>query len=349
MVSDNSPAAVARSYKSPLRTMLRKLRRPWLLEHDEQARALRAALGTASARDAVRLLIDRGIRDLDERSQAIILRCDVAGERTATIADELYISIRQFFRSRAAALAAIQTELERLLAPKGNNIVLMSDRRTPATPATRVLVADRRPIYAAALTTLLETDCGIRALAIDVRAESVATAASRTQPDVVVFSGEPPRSSSLTAAREVRRCSPGVAVLLLVDEDRAAFTHQALAAGVHGMISSSVDPPKLVAAIRALADGRTAFDPAFVPTASALHNDLSERELDVLRLAAQGLSPHAISRSLGISKSTTRTYLSGAIRKMGAMNRNEAVATAQKVGWLLSPSSGSATGCRGLR
>ena len=322
MLGDNSPAAVGRSYKSPLRTMLRKLRRPWLLEFDEQARALRAVLGTGSTHDAVRLVIDRGIRDLDERLQAIILRCDVAGEGTAAVARDLYISNRQFFRNRAAALDAIQAECERVLAPKGHNV------------ATRVLIADRRPIYAAALTTLLETDGGIRAVSIDARVESIAVVASRTQPDVVVFSGEPSRSSSLTAAREVRRCSPAVAILLLVDEGRAAFTHQAVAAGVRGMISSSVDPPKLVAAIRALADGRTAFDPAFRPTASALQNDLSERELDVLRLAARGLSPHAISSSLGISKSTTRTYLSGAIRKMGAMNRNEAVATAQKVGWL---------------
>ena len=308
--------------------MLRKLRRPWLLERDEQARELRAALGTASTRDAVRLVIDRGIRGLDQQSQSIIFRCDLAGEPTATVARDLYISIRQFFRYRAAALDAIQAECERVLAAQEQRATAQLGR------ATHVLIADRRPIYAAALTTLLEMGGEIRAVAIDARAESIANAASRTQPDVVVFSGEPPRSSSLTAAREVRRRSPGVAVLLLVDEDRAAFTHQALAAGVRGMISSSVEPQKLVAAVRALANGRTAFDAVFVPTASALQNDLSERELEVLRLAARGLSPHAISRSLGISKSTTRTYLSGAIRKTGAMNRNEAVATAQKVGWL---------------
>jgi two-component system response regulator DesR len=308
--------------------MLRKLRRPWLLERDEQARALRAALGTESARDAVRLVIDRGIRGLDEPSQSIILRCDVAGEATATVADDLYISIRQFFRYRAAALDSIQAECERLLAAEEQRATARLAR------ATHVLIADRRPIYAAALTTLLQMGGGIRAVAIDARAESIAAAASRTRPDVVVFSGEPPRSSSLAAAREIHRCSPAIAVLLLLDEGRAAFTHQAHAAGVRGMIPSSVDPPMLVAAIRALADGRTVFDPVFVPTASALQNHLSERELDVLRLAGDGLSPHAISDSLGISKSTTRTYLSGAIRKMGAMNRYEAVASAKKVGWL---------------
>ena len=320
---------VVRHDKSPLRTMLRKLRRPWLLDLDELARKLQVVLGTGSTSEAVRILIDRGIRHLDERAQATILRCDVAGEPTAAVANDIYISIRQFFRSRAAALAAIQAECERLLAQKTTQHT-MAD----AEQATRVLIADRRPIYAAALTTLLETGGGIRAAAIDARAESVAAAASRTHPDVVVFSGEPPRSSSLTAAREIRLRCPSIAVLLLLDEDRAAFTYQAHAAGVRGMISSSVDPPMLLAAIRALADGRTAFDPVFVPTASALRNHLSERELDVLRLAAQGLSPHAISNALGISKSTTRTYLSAAIRKMGAMNRHEAVASAKKVGWL---------------
>jgi CheY-like chemotaxis protein len=237
--------------------MLRKLRRPWLLERDDHASALRAVLGTESARDAVRLLIDRGLRDLDARSKAIIRRCDVAGEPTATVADALYLSNRHFFRCRAAAFDAIEVEFDRLLM-RGRPVTLL-------TPVTRVLVADRRPIYAAALTTLLEAGGGIHAVAIDVRTESIVTAASRTRPHVVVFSGDPPRSSSLTAAREVRRCTPAIPVLLLVDEDRAAFTNQALAAGVRGMISSSTDPPKLVAAIRALAGGHTVFDAGFNP------------------------------------------------------------------------------------
>lgn len=99
--------------------MLRKLRRPWLLELDESARALRAALGTGSARDAVLLLIDRGIRELDEGSKAIIRRCDVAGEQTATVARDMYISDRHFFRCRAVALSAIQAEYDRLLAAGG--------------------------------------------------------------------------------------------------------------------------------------------------------------------------------------------------------------------------------------
>jgi tetratricopeptide (TPR) repeat protein len=114
----DAPAA-GRPYKNPLRSMLRKLRRPWLLELDDNARALRAALGTGSTRDAVLLLIERGLRDLDEQSQAIIRRCDIAGERTAAVAADLYISNRQFFRCRAGALDAIQAELDRLLAAGG--------------------------------------------------------------------------------------------------------------------------------------------------------------------------------------------------------------------------------------
>ncbi len=113
--------------------MLRKLRRPWLLERDEQALARRPVLGTGSTREVVRLLIDRGIRDLDERSQAMILRCDVAGEQTATFAGDLCISIRQFFRNRAEALDAIQGECERLLAAEGHNIVQKSNHPTPGT------------------------------------------------------------------------------------------------------------------------------------------------------------------------------------------------------------------------
>ena len=123
--------------------MLRKLRRPWLLERDEQARALRAALGTESTREAVGLLIERGIRDLDERSRAIILRCDVAGELTATVADDLYISIRQFFRDRAVAMDAIQAECERLLAAEGRRD-LARDRQPRSATFDHARVEDVR-------------------------------------------------------------------------------------------------------------------------------------------------------------------------------------------------------------
>jgi two-component system, NarL family, response regulator DesR len=204
----------------------------------------------------------------------------------------------------------------------------------PRNATTRVLIADRRPVYAAAIKTLLEGADGICATAVEAEPDSVARAASRIAPDVVVCSGEPPRSGSLTAAREVRRCSPSTAILLLMDETRASFTSLAVAAGVNGMVLSSDGPEMFVEAVRAVAGGRTAFGPEFATTASAMQCRLSERELAVLRLAASGLSPHAISMSLGISKSTTRTYLSGAIRKMGAQNRREAAEAAKKIGWL---------------
>jgi two-component system response regulator DesR len=197
-----------------------------------------------------------------------------------------------------------------------------------------VLIADRRPIYAAAIKTLLDGADGIRAVEVAAEPDSLARAASRIAPDVVVCSGEPPRSGSLNAAREVRRCSPGTAVLLLLDETRASFTSLAMAAGVRGLVLSSDGPETFVAAVRAVAGGHTAFGPEFTTTASAIQSRLSERELDVLRLAAAGLSPHAISMSLGISKSTTRTYLAGAIRKMGAQNRHEAAEAAKRIGWL---------------
>ena len=86
--------------------------------------------------------------------------------------------------------------------------------------ATSVLIADRRPVYAEAIKTLLEGAGGIRAVAVEPDVESLARTASRIGPDVVVCSGEPPRSLSLTAAREVRRCSPSIPVLLLLDETR---------------------------------------------------------------------------------------------------------------------------------
>jgi tetratricopeptide (TPR) repeat protein len=107
--------ATDRGWDQVARRLLRKLRRPSALERDELAQSLRAAYGCATAREALVLAIERGLRDHDRRLAAIIRRCDIDGELTHTVAAELSFSPRHFFRYRGEAVFAVATEIDRAL------------------------------------------------------------------------------------------------------------------------------------------------------------------------------------------------------------------------------------------
>ena len=96
-----------------VRRLLRKLRRPSALERDELAQSLRAAYGCSTARDALLMAVERGLHHHDRRLAAIIRRCDIDGELTRNVAEELSFSPRHFFRYRSDAVDAVAVEIER--------------------------------------------------------------------------------------------------------------------------------------------------------------------------------------------------------------------------------------------
>jgi hypothetical protein len=99
-----------------VRRLLRLLRRPYLLEREPLALRARTALGTASCRDALLLLVDRAFGDIrdTQRLREIILRCDVEGQKARGVAASMHLSLRQFFRHRAEAIDALALSFERL-------------------------------------------------------------------------------------------------------------------------------------------------------------------------------------------------------------------------------------------
>lgn len=185
----------------------------------------------------------------------------------------------------------------------------------------RFLVMDRRPVYARGLELVLAQSPALEVIdALDA--------------DVILLSGVAPKTGALAALARARETNAHAATVMLVEGATPSFVTSAHAAGVSGMLLEDVEPQVLIEAMIAVHRGSKVFDPLFAGIHREARVSLSDRELDVLRLAGDGASPHAISRQLDISKSTTRTYLSGAIRKMGAENRGDAVRTARDLGWL---------------
>ena len=189
-------------------------------------------------------------------------------------------------------------------------------------PPIRLLVMDRRPVYARGLEMLLAQSPELEVV-------------NEQDVDVVLLSGVAPRTGALAALARVRETNAHAATVMLVEGCDAVVRDERARCGRVGHVARGRRTAEADRCDGRGASGKQSLRPADL---AGIHREtrvsLSDRELEVLRLAGGGASPHAISRMLNISKSATRTYLSGAIRKMGAQNRADAVRAARGLGWL---------------
>ena len=141
--------------------------------------------------------------------------------------------------------------------------------------------------------------------------------------------------------RRLGAIHPGIGVLVLTTFAEARLVVEAVQAGARGYVVQDVDPTELVRAVRAVSRGESAFD---AHSASAMVRSLSggvperegltDRELDVLRLLARGLSNRAIGAELFISETTVKFHVGNLMRKLMVSRRAEAVYAATKLGLL---------------
>ncbi|WP_026424603.1 LuxR C-terminal-related transcriptional regulator [Actinokineospora inagensis] len=223
----------------------------------------------------------------------------------------------------------------------------------PAGPA--IALVDGVPLFREGLSALVLRTPGLRWLGATDTPQGAVGFAERFQPDVVLIdSGLDPRghlSTMLTAA------NTELAVLIMVRDGHRTtqYVATAIAAGVHGVIQRSVEPPQLVEAILAVHATRRYLDPALAKTVAAPRGrlaplpgmdqqSLSRREFQVLQLIADGLENQAIARILYVSVETVRTHVKSILRKLGARDRTHAVAVAFKSGVLIAPARRPRTG-----
>jgi two-component system response regulator DesR len=197
----------------------------------------------------------------------------------------------------------------------------------------RVLLAEDQAMVLAALAALLdlETDIEVVGRAQDGR-EALALF-ERTRPDVVLTDIEMPGMGGLELAAEIHRRG-GARVVILTTFARAGYLRRALDAGASGYLLKDAPAERLADAVRRVHAGLRAVDPELAAAAWGEPDPLSERERQVLRLAADGRSTAAIAGELHLSDGTVRNYLSEAIGKLGAENRVEAARIAREKGWL---------------
>jgi DNA-binding NarL/FixJ family response regulator len=204
----------------------------------------------------------------------------------------------------------------------------------------RVLVVDDHPVVRHGLVSMLrwEQDLTLVGEAAD-GAEAVRLILEH-QPDVVLLDLRLPQLSGIEVMRRARPQAPRTRFLVLTTYDTDEYIAPALAAGAQGYLLKDAEPEDLYRAIRALMEGGAALEPKVAArllghlTEEHANEELSERELEVLRLLPSGASNKAIALQLGLSENTIKSHISHIFGKLGVQSRAEAVSSAVQRGLL---------------
>ncbi|WP_434056657.1 response regulator transcription factor [Leifsonia sp. McL0608] len=198
-----------------------------------------------------------------------------------------------------------------------------------------MLIAEDQGMMRSALATLLDLEDDLQVVATIARGDEVATMVGRLRPDVVLLDIELPGRSGLDILPELAVMHPDCIVVVVTTFARPGYLRRALAAGARGFLVKDDPVEELAASIRRAVAGEVVVDPVLAAQAlSASPNPLNERELQVLACSADGTTIADIARTLRLSTSTVRNYLSSAIGKTDSRNRSEALSKARDAGWL---------------
>ena len=208
----------------------------------------------------------------------------------------------------------------------------------------RVLVADDHSLFRDGIVSLLEA-AGFEVVGQVGDGREALTETRRLNPDVVLLDISMPEMNGLEALRHLREESPDVHVVMLTVSDDDADLLEAIQAGASGYLLKSLSAEAFIELLQGLERGEAAISGVTtarlikgIGTRTVSKNEpfekLTERELGLLRLVADGLSNRAIARELSISENTVKYHMKNIFQKLNAQNRTEAVTIALQTGIL---------------
>jgi len=198
----------------------------------------------------------------------------------------------------------------------------------------RVLIAEDQSMVLGALRALLEIEADLEVVATARTGAEALELATAQQPDVVVTDIEMPGMTGLELAAELGRRGSTARIVILTTFARPGYLRRALDAGAAGYLLKDAPSHQLADAIRRVHAGLRAVDPELASEAWSEPDPLTDRERQVLRLAADGQSGADIAGRLHLSEGTVRNYLSEAVGKLGGRNKVDAARIARAKGWL---------------
>lgn len=208
----------------------------------------------------------------------------------------------------------------------------------------KVLICDDQVVVCEGLRAILSTAPGLEVVGVANDGEQAVELVERLRPDVALMDLKMPLMNGIQATRLIRMRFPDTRVLVLTTYDFDEWVVDAVQAGAAGYLLKDTPRDALIAAIQGTAAGKSYVDPAVagklleqVAHASAaerrsLEGLLSDREMEVLRLLARGLSNPEISAQLHLSEGTVRNYVSAILTKLGLADRTQAALLAARAG-----------------
>jgi len=213
----------------------------------------------------------------------------------------------------------------------------------------KVILADDHHIVRAGIRQLLESAQDIQVIAEAGDGEEAQALIQKHRPDVAVLDIQMPKASGIEVTRWVRSHLPEVGVLILTAYDDEPYVMAVLQAGANGYVLKTAKTEELIQAVRDVFEGKSALDPAvtqklmanlFKRPEKTPVEPLTDRELDVLRLAAKGFTNKSIGLQLSISDRTVQGHLAHIFAKLQAASRTEAVMRGVALG-LISQNTGN--------
>ncbi len=211
----------------------------------------------------------------------------------------------------------------------------------------RVLVADDQELVRTGFRVILETEGDIEVVAEAADGEEAVRQAALTRPDVVLMDVRMPVLDGLAATERILGRPDPPTVVVLTTFDRTEYVFRALRAGAAGFLLKDAPPSRLLAAVRAAATGDSLIEPSItrrlveqyaeppvdvgVPTRLAA---LTDRELDVLRLLARGLSNAEVAAEMVVAETTVKTHVARVLAKLEVRDRVQAVVLAYETGFV---------------
>ncbi len=210
----------------------------------------------------------------------------------------------------------------------------------------RIVLGEDHLITRQGILRLLEDEEGLTVVGEASNGEEAVEMVTELKPDVVIMDIAMPKLNGIEATRQIKLINPYIGVLILSAYDDDEYVFAMLKVGAAGYLLKSVGGDELVRAVKAIHNGEPVLDPSIakkvmnyfklqnkIPSVKEDSEHLSNRELDIIKLAAKGLTNKEIAEKLHLSYRTVEGHMRDVFNKLGVGSRTEAVLFGLKKGW----------------
>lgn len=212
----------------------------------------------------------------------------------------------------------------------------------------KLMIADDHKLFREGLKALLAVTEDIEIIGEAEDGNTAVRTCRELQPDIILMDIDMPGLSGIRATQQIleERPQTGIIMLTMLEDDASIFN--AMRAGARGYLLKGADPAEVLSVIRAVADGQALFGPAIAARVlsyfrelgvrpvstqtSTSFPELTERELEILRLISQGLNNQEIARKLVLSPKTVRNHITNIFSKLQVADRAQAIVRAREAG-----------------